>query len=63
MPSQTLSEEGQEQGFTYGAHVEEAHEAVHDEHEHTQRGAGAHDDQRDQPLRQALVSKAILHDR
>ena len=51
------------EGLTYSPHVEEAYEAIHNQHEEAQRGTGAHNDQGDQPLRQALISKAILHTR
>ena len=42
--------------------MEEADEAIHDKHEEAEGGAGAHDDEGDEPLRQALVSKPSLHD-
>ena len=45
---------------TYSAQVEEADEAIANEHEEAKRSAGAHDDEGDQPLRQALISKSGL---
>ena len=40
--------------------MEETDEAIADEHEEAKRSAGAHDDEGDQPLRQALISKSGL---
>ena len=40
--------------------MEETDEAIANEHEEAKRSAGAHDDEGDQPLRQALISKPSL---
>ena len=40
--------------------MEETDEAIANEHEEAKRGAGAHDDEGDQPLRQALISESGL---
>ena len=40
--------------------MEEADEAVSNEHEEAERSAGAHDDEGDQPLGQALISESTL---
>ena len=43
--------------------MEETDETIANEHEEAKRSAGAHDDEGDQPLREALISESGLQSR